>query len=326
MIILSNGDVDEILSMPQAIEVVSAAMITVSRGETTLPLRSIMPVGGGNNMGMMPGAMQDPSCFGIKLISLYPQNPKVGFSSHQGAMVMFESEYGAAIGMMNSDRLTAIRTAAASGVATRALAREDASRLAIIGYGEQAGVHLDAMVAVRPVETVVVAGRNAESAAKFAKEAAKRYPELAISSTGSVQEAVKDTDIICTVTATDEPVLFGTWVAPGTHLNIVGSSIPSKREIDTDLVARASMYVDYRPSTMAQAGEFKLAIDEGRVNADHIRAEIGELLAGEATGRSSDDEITLYRSLGVAAQDLACAHFVLEQAKELGKGIKVSLD
>jgi len=326
MIVLSNKEVGDLLSMEQAIEVVHRTMIAVSKGETTLPLRSIMPVGDGNNMGIMPGAMQDPSCFGVKLISLYPQNPKFGFSSHQGAMIMFEAKHGAAIGMLNSDFLTATRTAAASGVATRALARENSSRLAIIGYGEQAGVHLDAMVSVRPITHVIVSGRNADRVAKFVESAAARYPELDISSAVSVQEAVKDADIVCSVTAADEPLLFGRWISPGTHLNIVGSSIPSKREIDTDLVAQASLYVDYRPSTMAQAGEFKLAIEEGRITADHIRAEIGEVLDGATAGRGSDDEITLYRSLGVAAQDLACAHYVLEQANKLGKGTKVSLD
>ncbi len=326
MIVLSNKEVGELLSMQQAIEVVSGAMIEVSKGETTLPLRSIMPVGEGANMGMMPGAMKDPSCFGIKLISLYPQNPKFGFSSHQGAMIMFEAEHGAAIGMMNADMLTATRTAAASGVATRVLARENSSKLAIIGYGEQAGVHLDAMIAVRPIASVVISGRSAESAEKFAALSARRYPQLDISFKASVQEAVKDADIICTVTAADEPLLFGAWIAPGTHLNVVGSSIPSKREIDTDLVVSASLFVDYRPATMAQVGEFMLAIEEGRVSADHIRAEIGEVLAGAATGRGSNDEITLYRSLGVAAQDLACAHYVLEQAKERGLGTAVSLD
>jgi ornithine cyclodeaminase len=326
MIILSNQDVEELLSMEQAIEVVHDAMIAVSKEETTLPLRSIMPVGAGNNMGMMPGAMQSPACFGLKLVSLYPENPAFGISSHQGAMILFESKHGAAIGLMNADILTATRTAAASGVATRELARENASRLAIIGYGEQARFHLDAMVNVRPIKEIVVGGRDSEKAAIFARKAAERFPDIAISSVDTVREAVKNADIICTVTAADEPVLKGAWVAPGTHLNVVGSSIPTKREIDTDLVAACLFYVDYRPSTLAQAGEFKRALEQGRITTDHIRAEIGEVLGGGAAGRMGDGDITLYRSLGVAAQDLACAHHVIEQAKALNKGTDVSLD
>ncbi len=326
MIILSNRDVEELLSMDEAIDVVHDAMIEVSRGETNLPLRSIMPVGEGTFMGMMPGAMQKPPCFGLKLVSLFPENPKFGISSHQGAMILFEAKHGAAIAMLNADRLTAIRTAAASAVATRALARENATRLAIIGYGEQAEFHLEAMLCVRPVDTVVVAGRNLAKAQAFAAKAAERLPDIEISAVGSIREAVESADIVCTVTATDEPILKGVWIAPGTHLNVVGSSIPSKREIDTDMVAKSSLFVDYRPSTMAQAGEFMQAMEEGKVSADHIRAEIGAVLAGDEAGRQSGDEITLYRSLGVAAQDLACTHFVLEQAKKHNRGTPVLLD
>ncbi len=329
MIILSNENVADLLSMEQTIEVVGDAMVEVSEGRTTLPLRSIMAIGNGNNMGMMPGAMAKPSCYGIKLVSLFPQNPKSGYSSHQGAIVLFEADHGAAIAMMNADLITAMRTAAASGVATRALARKDASRLAIIGYGEQGEHHLAAMLAVRSIREIIIGGRNLQSAAAFAEAAqsrySARYPDVSFSVAESVRQAVENVDIVCTVTAADTPIVQGSWIAPGTHLNVVGSSIPSKREIDTDLVARSSLFVDYRPSTMAQAGEVILAIEEGRITADHIQAEIGEVIGGKAKGRESDDEITLYRSLGVAAQDIACAHYVLEQAKSTGLGTRVEM-
>ncbi len=325
MIILSNEDVAALLTMQQAIDVVSDAMIEVAEGKTTLPLRSIVPVGDGNFMGIMPGVMQQPACFGIKLVSLYPNNPKSGFSSHQGAMVLFEKEHGAAIAMMNADLLTAIRTAAASAVATRVLARKNASQLTIVGTGEQAVFHLEAMLSVRAIENVIIAGRSLESAERFVENATIKFPELNLSATRDIRQAVKDADIICTVTAADEPLLFGEWISPGTHLNVVGSSVPSKREIDTELLSRARLLVDYRASTMAQAGEFIRAIDEGAISADHIVAEIGEVISGEISGRITTNDITLYRSLGVAAQDLATAHYVLIKAKEAGRGIKVTL-
>jgi len=325
VIILSNEDVASLLSMEQAIRVISDAMVEVAMGRTTLPLRSIVPVGNGNFMGMMPGVMEKPGCYGIKLVSLFPDNPKSGISSHQGAMVLFDSKHGGAVAMMNADLLTAIRTAAASAVATRELARKDCSRLTIIGTGEQAKYHLDAMCAVRPISDVVIVGRSTKSADRFVENAVLDHPGLEISATTDIRQAVGIADIICTVTAADEPLLFGEWIATGTHLNVVGSSIPSKREIDTALLKRSRVFVDYRISTMAQAGEVILAIEEGTISADHILAEIGEVISGSAEGRTNKDEITLYRSLGVAAQDLATAHYVLEKAKTEGRGTHVSL-
>ena len=323
MIILSNEDVANLLPMKEAIEVIDRTMIDVSKGGATLPLRSVIPVGGDNRMGMMPGAIGDPACFGMKLISLFPGNPAKGLSSHRGALVLFEAETGGAIAMMDASLLTAIRTAAASGVATRALAREDATSLAIIGYGEQAEHHLDAMLAVRDIKQLHVAGRSAQKAADFCKSAAQKYPSLKITSGDDVQAAVKDADIVCTVTASPTPILQGDWIFPGTHLNIVGSSVPSMREIDDKMVERAAIWVDYLPSTLAQAGEIVDMINAGTITKNHIKGEIGNVLAGDLAGRDSSAEITLYRSLGVAAQDLAAAHHITEQAKARDMGQQV---
>lgn len=325
MIILSTEDILTLLPMGEAIEVVSDAMVEVAQGKTTLPLRSIIPVGDGNFMGMMPGVMQKPACYGIKLVSLFPNNPQYGFSSHQGAMVIFEAKHGAAVAMMNSDLLTAIRTSAASGVATRALARADSTKLTVIGTGEQAQHHLDAMIEVRPISEVIIAGRSLESADKLAEKSRQKYPQINFKTTTDIKSAVSEADIICTVTAADEPLLFGEWVKLGTHINVVGSSIPSKREIDTELVLRSKLFVDYRISTLAQAGEVILAIEENKISTEHILAEIGEVIEGTALGRQSDEEITVYRSLGVAAQDLAAAYYVVEKAKNRQIGTEVSL-
>lgn len=321
MRVISNKEVAVLLTMDKAIEIVADAMVKASAGEANLPLRHAIEVGGPNLMGIMPGSLTDPACYGVKLLSLFPGNAAAGRSSHQGAMILFEAEYGAAIALMDASVLSAVRTAAASAVATDYLARADSSILTLIGYGEQAQTHLEAMLAVRPIKQVRIAGRNGDKAQMFAAEAQKKHSDLAFTTGTDIQAAVTGADIICTVTAAQEPLLFGDWIDPGTHLNIVGSSIPSKREIDEDLVAKASFYVDYRPSTFAQAGEVIGALESGRITKAHIRAEIGELAQTSAGSRTSEGEITLYRSLGIAAQDLACAHFILKEAEKAGLGV-----
>ena len=320
MIVLTQTDVKSLLPMSEAIEVIAQAMIGVSKRDVELPLRNILPVGGGNMMGMMPGAISDPACFGVKLVSLFPDNPARGLSSHRGAIVLFDSETGGAVAMMDASLLTAIRTAAASAVATRALARTDATSLAIIGYGEQGEHHLDAMMAVRDITRLHVAGRNVDKAAAFTARAAQSYPQLQTSHGTDIQAAVKNADIVCTVTASPTPIVKGDWIAPGTHVNIVGSSIPSMREVDDTMVSRSAIWVDYLPSTLAQAGEIVDMIAAGSFAASDLMGEIGALLDGKIAGRSSDDQITSYRSLGVAAQDLAAAHYVTEQAGKQGIG------
>lgn len=326
MIVLSREDVAALLPPQTAIEVVAAAMEAVSRGEAELPLRSIVDVGGPNRMGIMPGRMQSPPCHGIKLVSLYPGNVAAGYSSHQGAVVLFEPEHGTAIAVMDGGPLTARRTAAASAVATRALARADAAVLAMVGAGEQARYHLDALMAVRPIRELRIASRTEKSALAYAQHARDRYPGLTVALAGTDAEAaVRGADIVCTVTSSPVPVLRGEWIAPGTHLNVVGASIPSKREIDDATVLAARVFVDYRPSTFAQAGEIVDMIAAGRIAREHVVAEIGEVLGGTSPGRRGDGEITLYRSLGIAAQDLACAYHCWAGAREAGRGVEAPL-
>lgn len=325
MIILDHNNIVELLPMTAAIEVVDQAMRIVSQGGAELPLRFAVPVGGGNLMGVMPGSMADPACFGVKMVSLFPGNPAKGLSSHRGAIALFEAETGGAIAMMDASLLTAIRTAAASGVATRALARPDAERLTILGNGEQAEHHLDAMLAVRDFADVRIVGRTAERVDAFCQAARACHPDLEISGGTDVQAAVADADVICTVTAAKEPILQGDWIAPGTHLNIVGSSIPTMREVDDRTVERGAIWVDYLPSALAQAGEIVDTIAAGRFAADQIKGEIGAHLSGDAPGRATPQDITVYRSLGVAAQDLAAAHFAYREAIARGLGQAVSM-
>ncbi len=323
MRILSNADVADLLPMDQAIGVVDQVMRAVSAGQAQLPLRHVVPVGGANLMGVMSGALGDPACYGVKLVSLFPGNPARGLSGHRGAVVLFEAQTGGAVAMMDAGLLTAIRTAAASAVATRALAREDACRLTIIGTGEQAEHHLTAMVAVRSISHLHVVGRRAEKAADFATHAAARHPGLAISHGTDVRAGVQGADILCTVTNSAVPVLLGNMLEPGQHLNVVGASIASKREVDDAVVLRSEVFCDYLPSLRAQAGEIVDMLKAGIITDAHLRGEIGAVLAG-AAGRSSQRAITLYRSLGIVAQDLAAAQHILTRAEAEGRGQVVS--
>lgn len=324
MIVLSARDVADLLTMDAAIAAVDAVMRRVSAGGTQLPLRFVVPVGGPNLMGVMAGALDAPHVHGVKLVSLYPGNPARGLSSHRGAVVLFEAETGGAVAMMDAGLLTAIRTAAASAVATRALANADAAVLTLVGYGEQAEHHLSAMRAVRPVVRVIVTGRDPARAEAFAARARAHHPGLEIESTGDIAAAVAVGDIVCTVTASADPVVRGDWLRPGQHLNIVGASIASKREVDDTVVDRCTIWTDYRPSALAQAGEIIAALADGRRSADDL-TEIGTTLSGDAPGRADADQITAYRSLGIAAQDLAAAALVLARAQAEGRGQPVTL-
>jgi ornithine cyclodeaminase len=320
---ISEELIRELLTPAVAIDVVDAAMREVSSGNAELPLRWGLKLPHGA-MGMMPGYLGRPESFGIKLASLYPGNPAHGLPSHLGLMVLFEADRGEPLALLSADALTSLRTAAASAVATRALARDDATKLAILGTGEQARSHVPAILAVRDIESVAIWGRDARNADALAREldAAVGPP---VKASDDAEAAVRNADIVCTVTASREPILRGDWLQPGTHLNLVGSSVPDTREADTTVVERGRFFVDYRESAFAQAGELLTAIDEGTVGKNHVLAEIGEVLLGAAEGRTADAEITIYKSLGVAAQDLAAAWYLYEaaEAKNLGSVVEL---
>jgi len=305
MIVATAEDVRRTLPMAKAIELVAEAMVAVSKGKANLPLRTAMDINGVNRLGIMPGVLGE--VYGVKLISLFPGNPAKGLSSHIGAMVLFDPETGAPNAMVDADALTAIRTAAASAVATRALARADAKTLAIIGTGEQALSHIEAICLVRDIDDIRIAGRTAERAQAFVRGLPATLNATAYA---SAQEAVQGADIICTVTSSATPVLQGKWVPKGAHINAVGASVPTMQEIDQSVLLGSKVFTDYRPSALAQAREIIAAISEGKMDENHILGEIGELLSGKVQGRSGPEAITLYRSLGIAAQDLICADFV----------------
>jgi ornithine cyclodeaminase len=323
--VISGSELRLLLPYPDCVEAVEAAMRAVSAGSVLMPLRQIMRLPGGRGaLGMMPGYLGEPECFGIKLLSLFPGNPAVGLSSHLGLYMLCEAQNGRPLALMDASHLTAIRTAAASVVATRALARADSRVLAVIGTGEEAVSHVEAFQAVRPFERLLIWGRN-PAAAQALAERARRLGVNDARVVSSVRDALAEADVVCTVTASPDPLLFGADVRPGTHLCLVGASIPSCREVDDACVAMSRFFVDFRASAMAQAGELLHAIGEGVVTEAHVVAEIGEVLSGAVAGRRFDSEVTVYKSLGVAAQDLAAASLVYRRAVELRVGTRAPI-
>jgi ornithine cyclodeaminase len=300
---IDREEVSRRLTFDVCIPLVREAMIAFSKGETKQLLRSILPLSDGRLFGVMPGALGVDAPFGAKLISIFEGNRAAGRQSHQGVVVLFDPEDGAPICIAHAGEITAIRTAAASAVATDALARIDARRLAVLGCGEQAASHLRAIAKVRRLESVVIWGRSVERAQALAARAQAEM-SLPVEVAPDAQAAVSEADIICTVTSASEPILRGAWVRPGSHLNLVGSSYAGPTEVDNDLVVRSRFIADSREGVLRQGAEFLRAKEAGLIGDDHIAAEIGQVLAGEVEGRRSQEEITVYKSLGHIAQDL----------------------
>jgi ornithine cyclodeaminase/alanine dehydrogenase-like protein (mu-crystallin family) len=303
---IDREEVARRLTYERCISIVRQAMIAFSAGETKQLLRSLIPLSEGRLFGVMPGAMEAHGPFGAKLISVFQENFHRGTQSHQGLVVLFDPESGAPVCAAHAGEITAIRTAAASAVATEVLARRDAHRLALLGYGEQAQTHARGISKVRRIDSVAVWGRSAERAEKFAE---RMQTELGVTvkAARNVEEAVAEAEVVCTLTSASEPILKGEWIRPGTHVNVVGSSYAGPAEVDNDLVARARFIVDSREGVLQQGAEFLRAKEAGLVDDDHIAGEIGQVLAGEIAGRRSHEEITVYKSLGHVVQDLATA-------------------
>lgn len=310
-----DGDTIRRLAPPkELIGWMREAMIAVSKREVELPLRRGMPLPDGmGTIGMMPGYVgSSVQSAGVKLVSLVPPERRKG-SSHLGLMVLYDADGLLPVAVLCGGTITAIRTSAATANATDLLARKDAKSLAILGSGEQARTHVDAIRAIRPIEDLRIWGIDAGAVQALADAKGGR-------ACTTVAEAVDGADIVCTVTAASDPILFGKELSPGTHVNLVGSSFPDKREADDEVVTRSRFYVDYLPSTLDQAGEFLHAREAGLVSEEHIVGEIGGVATGEVMGRQNDDEITLYKSLGVAAQDIVTARRVYDLACEAGLG------
>ncbi len=323
--ILNQSEVESLLTMDDCIHVMEEALTTLAEGDAIQPLRSILRMPNLKGaFGVMPGVIERPAAFGLKAISVYPANHGTEYDSHQGAVLLFEPVHGSLAAILDASSITAIRTAAVSGVATILLARRDAGDLAILGSGVQADTHLDAMRAVRDLRRVRTWSRNTHHATDFAKRARSRHG-LAVEVMPTAQAAVTGADLICTVTGAKDPILAGEWIMPGAHINAVGSSMRDARELDTAAVVRSRLFVDRRESALHEAGDFLIPRAEGAVTDAHILGELGDLLLNRATGREGPADITLFKSLGLAIEDVAVARHVCTMAQERGVGLVLDL-
>ena len=297
------------------------ALIALAANRVHQPLRSIIrPPDAMGVMGLMPSYKSgDSPVFGLKAVCVFPGNPARGKDAHQGAVLLFSGETGELLAMMNASAITAIRTAAVSGVATDLLARLDASDLAILGSGVQARSHLVAMSHVRVIKRCRVASRHLEHAQNFVEEM-KPGHSFPIETAETIEAALDGADLIVSATSAVVPIVRREWISSGAHLNLVGSSTPHTREIDSETMAAVNLFVDRRESTLNESGDYLFAARDGLIGPDHIRAEIGEVLKGDKPGRTSPDEITCFKSLGLAIEDLAAADYLYKQGQELNVG------
>lgn len=325
MLILTRRDVERLLPMPACIRLMAETLSARARGEVVQPLRTIIRIPGGTGLfGTMPAFVASPPALGVKVIAVYPGNHDAGLDSHQGAVLSINPDTGTLDALLEAGAVTAIRTAAVSGAATDLLALPGADDVALLGAGVQGATHLDAIHAVRPIRRLRIWNRTPARAEALAERARKRHG-ITAEIAPSAEAAVRGAAIICTLTQAREPIVKGDWLAPGAHVNAVGSSTPDARELDTAAVRGAMLFVDARESALSEAGDLLTPIAEGAVGPEHIRAEVGEVLIGRHPGRQSAGEITLFKSLGLGIEDVAAARFVVAEARRLGAGQEVSL-
>src|SRR4051794_40446470 len=314
-LVLGHADIARALPMDECIDAMAAVLEADARGQVHQPLRSvIMPPAAQGLMGLMPAHRGGAKpLFSLKAVCIFPGNPARGLDAHQGTVTLFDGETGAPTAILDASAITEIRTAAVSALATRLLARTDARTLGILGAGVQAAAHLDALRLVRDFDDVRV----------YSPNHAERLGERVAA---SAEEAIRGADVVVTATNSREPVLERAWLAEGAHVNAVGASTPAARELDTATVAAAALFCDSRESLEHEAGEYRLAVEEGLIaGASHVRAELGEVAAGLRPGRTDPREITLFRSLGLGIEDLAAAELAVDNARGLGLGTEVEL-
>lgn len=307
--------VQELLPVDACVPLMREAFRAEAEGRTVQPIRQAMFTPDGKGLlSMMPGQIQAPDWLGIKVITVFPGNFGTDLGSHQGPVLMFDPGNGQLLAMIDGREITAIRTAAASAAATDALATKDASSLGIFGYGEQAHTHAAAVRSVRTIEEVLVWGRDQKKAAEFAKSIGGNA--RAVAHPAEAAEA----EILCLTTAAREPYFEGAWLRPGHHVNVVGSSIPTTAEVDSETLARARLFVDFKESALALGGDIRRALEAEVIDESHILGSIGSVLTGDCNGRLADEDITVFKSLGMVAQDLISCDHVLKTAEARGVG------
>ncbi|HUK43695.1 MAG TPA: ornithine cyclodeaminase family protein [Gaiellaceae bacterium] len=315
--VIGEEDTVRLLPMAECIAAMEEVLASLARDELYNPLRSVIrPPDTTTLLGLMPAHRTGPNAvYSLKTICIAAGNRARGLDSHQGFVALFDGETGQLRTLVNASAITAIRTAAVSAVATKLLARPGSTTLGILGAGTQGRSHLEAMRAVLPIERVKVWSRTPGSASEVGDVEEVATPE----------EAARDVDVLVTATSASEPIVRREWLPDGVHINAVGSSIPTTRELDTATIVDAALYVDRRESTLNEAGDYLFPAAEGAIGPDHIRGELGELLIGSAEGRSSDSELTVFKSLGLAVEDLGAVELVLRRAEAEGGGVEVDL-
>ena len=317
VLILSEHDVRELLDMESCVAAMEDVLSRLARDELTNPLRSMMRTQGPALMGLMPAYRggEEP-LFALKEIVVAPENSSRGLDPHQGAVLLHDGVTGVLVAILNASPITEIRTAAVSAAATKALARDGARTVAVLGSGVQGRSHVDAMQTVLDDPIIRIWSRNSAHAEALALETHSLVAT-------SIEEALDGADVVCTATAAREPIVELGWLAPGTHLNAAGASIRTSRELSSETVAAATLFVDRRESTLNESGDYLFAVEEQGIGPDHIVAELGEVLTGIHPGRRTDDELTVFKSLGIAVEDLAAAELCVARARERGVGVEV---
>ncbi len=324
-ILLTEADVKTLLTMDDLIPAMSTALAAFSARQVQQPLRTVLTIGEQHAFyGMMPAYIPGTPALGTKLVTVFSGNPARGLTTHLASIVLLDPETGALLSLMDGRYITESRTAAVSAVSVQHLAREDASVLAILGTGVQARSHLEAIAKVRKLQDVRVWSRSSVNADTFIREM-QPHVECSLRKVGSAEEAVRDAAIVALTTASKEPVVYSEWIADGTHICAVGACRPAEREMEGALVARADLYVDSREAALAEAGDIVLPIKEGLIDPTHIKAELGEITGGRVPGRVSGDRVTIFKSLGMAVEDVAAAHLVYRRAMARGVGQVVTL-
>jgi alanine dehydrogenase len=319
-VLLTEEHVRSVLPMSDLIAAMESALARFSSGEVQQPVRTVLTVGSERAWwGLMPAYVNDPATMGAKLVTVFNGNANRGLPTHLAMIVLFDPDTGALQALMDGRFITEARTAAVSAVSARYLARPDASTLAIIGTGVQARSHLEAYTEVRHIRDVRVWSPRAASRERFVDEM-QPHARVPLRATPTAEEAVREADLVVLATSSPTPVIDVSWIAPGSHIVSVGACRPDQREMAPELVAHARLFVDSRAAALVESGDVVMGISERRFGPEHLAGEIGELVLGRVRGRRSNDEITIFKSLGMAVEDVAAADLVYRRAVEQGVG------
>ena len=325
VLFLNRDDVVSLLSYADCIPLMETAMRSVSGGQAQQPIRTSLQIPESTRvLGDMPGYVQSPETFGVKVVSVFPDNFGTSYGSHQGLVTLYDAHNGAPYALIDGGAITAIRTAATTAAATKHLARENAECLTILGYGEQAATHVQAIKEICAIERIKIWGRSIEKAQAFARLQEETH-SLSVEAVESAEDAISTADIVCTTTGASTPIVSGDWLPNGVHVNLIGSSVATMREIDNAGLKKAKFYCDYKASLEVLGGEYLHALADGAITEDHLVGEVGQVILGTCPGRETQDEITMFKSLGMVSEDLLAAQYVYEKAIARGVGQQLSM-